>query len=177
MKIVMEAISGTLLSDGQNTALRLNLSDPEGEAAVYLAYALVTQGPEYQLLPSMLLDDWGNEIGHLALYQWIRDNTLHFPRAEVFGSTPSGAPEQYFLRDIELFTKYPTYAFSAEDAPISSGVPLQAALIPDEAAESPTPVSPPDHINGPLREARVSWWRVNPRQVELGFISVPFAPE
>lgn len=165
----MESIRGTVIQEGAKNALRL--SEADATATVYLSYALVTQGPAWQILPSLLLDDWGNRIDGPALYDWVRENGLRFPRAEVFGYSPSGESVQYFLRDLELFEKYPVYAFMAEDAPPSSGVLLQAVLIPDEGVASAVPAQPPVEYGSLLRESQVSWWRVNPNQVGLDFLT------
>jgi hypothetical protein len=168
VKIIRESVAGKLLIDGEKAALLL--SDPESEDRVYLAYALVTQGPGYQILPASLLDDWGNEIGELDLYHWIHENGLHFPRAEVFGYSPAGKNEQFFLRDLELFAKYPVYAFAEADAPVTSGLRLQAVLLPEPGAAGAQPIDLPDEVQPPLREARVSWWRVRPEQADLAFL-------
>lgn len=166
--IITQPIPGTLIVDGAQKALRLG--EPGSAERVYLAYALVTQGPEYQILPSVLLDDWGNKVGSLNLYAWIRENGLRFPRAEVFGESPAGAPGQYFLRDLELFGHYPVYAFSGADAPAATGILVRDVLVPDVAVTAPQPTEPPTEIAPPLREGHLRWWRVNPRQAGLGFI-------
>ena len=70
--IIKHAVPGTLIIDDGKAALRLGA--PEAPEQVHLAYALVTQGPELQILPALLLDDWGNEVSGLALYGWINDN-------------------------------------------------------------------------------------------------------
>jgi hypothetical protein len=172
MKIIRQPVLGKLLIDGDRAAILLN--DPTSEESgeqVYLAYALITQGPGNQILPVSLLDDWGNEIKKLELYRWIHENGMHFPRAEVFGFSPTGESEQYFLRDLELIARHPVYAFVEADDSVSSGVLLQAVLIADSEVEHAQPINPPDDISLPLREARVSWWQVNPRQVDLGFLA------
>ncbi len=166
--IITQPIPGTLLVDGEKVALRLN--EPEAAETVHLAYALVTQGPEHQILPSVMLDDWGNEVSSLKLYAWIRENGLRFPRAEVFGESPAGAPVQYFLRDLELFGRFPVYAFREADAPAASGVLVRDVLVPDDATDAPQPTEPPENIPPPLRDGHLRWWRVNPRQAGLGFI-------
>ncbi len=140
------------------------------EPAVYLAFALVTQGIAAQLLPAVLLDDWGNEIKGLGLYDWVRENGLHFPRAEVFGQTPAGETGQYFLRDMELFAPTPVYAATDKTAPIATWLPLGAVLLPDAALLAPQPAAPPDGLTGPLRLARVSWWRVPTYLDDLAFL-------
>jgi hypothetical protein len=153
--------------DGDLTALILGAAEEGG--TVDLAYALVTQGPGDQIIPSVLLDDWGNEIRDLQLYDWIRENGLQFPRAEVFGRSPAGDQVQYFLRDLELFAQYPVYAYPG-GSERAQGVPLHAVLVEDASADTPQPIHPPDEVIGPLREGQVSWWRVGPQQRELGFI-------
>lgn len=167
--IAKEPVQGKLLTDGGKAALRITATD-EG-SPVYLSYALVTQGPGHHLLPSVLLDDWGKEINQLQIYPWIREHGLRFPRAEVFGRSPNGEQQQYFLRDLELFGALPAYAFTAEDAPYSSGVLLRAALIDDESVASPQMISPPENVSDLLREAQLSWWAVNPRQSDLDFLT------
>ena len=167
MKLIKQRVAGRLLAAGGRVAVRLGGSE---EPAVYLAYALVTQGIAAQILPALLLDDWGNEIKGLRLYDWVRENGLHFPRAEVFGLTPAGAASQYFLRDMELFAPTPVYAATDKAAPIQTWLPVQAVLLPDVAALAPEPATPPDDMHGPLRVACVSWWRVPTYLDDLAFI-------
>ncbi len=161
-------MQGSILIDGSKAALRLDAG--ESASPIFLSYALVTQGPGHHVLPSVVLDDWGKEIGQLQIYPWLRENGLRFPRAEVFGRSPNGESRQYFVRDLELFGASPVYAFAAEDAPDASGVLVQAVLIDDETAAAPRPATPPDGVSGLLREAQVTWWVVNPRQADLDFL-------
>lgn len=165
--VVKEPIQGRLIIDGEKVALWL---EPNSDALVYLAYALVTQGPGYHILPSVILDDWGNEIGQSGLYPWINDNGLRFPRAEVFGEDLTGSSVQYFLRDLELFAKYPVYVFDTDDSPNSSGKLLNTVLIPDESVQLPQNIEPADTITGLLSKANASWWRVPIQQSSLDFL-------
>lgn len=158
--IIKELVYGKLVGEEDGPVLRLDAE--EAGHHVYLAYALVTQGPGHHVLPSVLLDDWGNEIEQLRLYDWIKENGMRFPRAEVFGKTPSGQSVQYFLRDLELFGKYPVYVFAADDAPDSSGTLLPTIVIVEEDADSPEPGGPPDWVSGRLRSAQVEWRRAGP---------------
>jgi hypothetical protein len=168
VKIVRQPITGIVLVDGEKAALRIDRE--ESSAIVYLTYALVTQGPEYQIIPSVLLDDWGNEITGLKIYEWIRENGQSFTRAEVFGFSPSGAEVQYFLRDIELFGRYPAYVLSGEGDSIVAGTLLRAVLIPDHRTGFAEKIPVPEEVEAPLREAQVEWWRVGPQQNDLEFI-------
>lgn len=158
--IVKEAVNGKLVSFGDGLALRLH--NPDDADTVYLAYALVTQGPELQVLPSVLLDDWGTEISGLQIYRWIEEHGLRFPRAEIFGKDTSGNSVQYFLRDLEMFGKYPAYAFWGESAPDDSGRQLDSILIVRDGITNPEQTNPPDGISAPLRRAKVNWWAVGP---------------
>lgn len=167
--IIKEAIKGSVIVNGDQAAIRL--TSPESEDVIYLAYALVTQGPEYQILPSVLVDDWGNEIDGMRLYDWVKENGLHFPRAEVFGVTPNGAKAQYFLRDLELFTKFPVYAFAGADADDSSGIAVQAILVPDASVATHEVCDPLNEISPMLARGQLAWWRVNPQTDGLEFLT------
>lgn len=156
--IIKEPFNGELVSFEGGLALRIGQS--ENPQTIYLAYALVTQGPELQILPSVLLDDWGSEISGLRLYQWIDENGLQFPRAEVFGKNTNGLPVQYFLRDLELFGKYPVYAFTAADAPDDSGQLVESILVVSDMTTEPLPTQPLDGISHLLRRGKVDWWLV-----------------
>lgn len=166
--IVREELKGSLVVDGDKVAIRLGAADSLD--VVYLSYALVTQGPAYRIIPSVLLDDWGNEIGGLQLYRWINENGLKFPRAEVFGIDPSGDQVQFFLRDLELFAKHSVYAYADREAPVGSGIEVQAVLVADDLAISPENISALTETSPLLGQAQVTWWRVNPRQDTLEFL-------
>ena len=168
MKIIAQRVPGVLIVDGDFVALLLGEKE---DGDVFLTYALATMGTEHHILPSILLDDWGSEIKHLELYRWFRENGMHFPRAEVFGETPQGVATQYFLRDLELYGRYPTYAAPERVTPAAERLSLNAVLIPDAAANKPIPTDVPDNIAPPLREARVSWWRVPHMPADLNFIT------
>lgn len=165
--IITEPVRGNLVTEGDKAAIRL---EPDGDSVVYLAYALVTQGPGYHILPSVVLDDWGNEIGNVDLYRWISENGLRFPRAELFGEDPEGVAVQYFLRDIELLAKYPVYAFESADAPAPSGQLLQAVLVPAEGEQTPARIQPSAAEHGLLAQADIAWWRVGAQDSSLDFV-------
>lgn len=167
--IIKEEIKGSIIVNGDIAAIRL--APPESKDVVYVAYALFTQGPEYQILPSVLVDDWGNEIAGMQLYDWIKENGLQFPRAEVFGVTPSGGRVQYFLRDLELFEKFPVYAFSDADADDASGIAVQAILVPDETVSTYEACSPLEGLSPMLARGQLAWWCVNPQINSLEFLS------
>lgn len=168
MNIIKHRIPGQIIVDGERAALIIH--EPETEDEVYLSYALYTMGVETHILPALALDDWGNEIKGLRLYNWIRQYGNQFPRAEVFGKSPDGKESQFFLRDLELFSRFPLYAFPDKESSISDGVLIDAVLILDNIGTDPRLASPPDSVKFPLREARVTWWNVPGLPENLNFL-------
>jgi hypothetical protein len=159
MKFIKQPVVGTLLVAGERAALCLAEGD---EPVVYLAFALTTQGIAAQIIPSVLLDDWGKEIKGPALYEWVQEHGLRFPRAELFGYSPDGQAIQYFLRDMELFAPLVAYAAVDKALPIEQWSRLTEGLVPALDVIAPEPSDVPDGVTGPLREARLGWWRVAP---------------
>lgn len=174
MKFIKQRMAATLLADGPWVALRLHEEGPE-EEAVYLAFALTTQGIAAQIVPAVLLDDWGKEIKGLALYDWVQEHGWRFPRAELFGVSPHGEAVQYFLRDMELLAPWVVYAAADKSQPIGGWWLVQAVLIPDETLFAPESAGAPAGLTGPLKGARVSWWRVPPDTTDLSFLEPPEA--
>ena len=166
MKAVRQGVRGSLLTDNGRTALLLKDAWPAAETAdtIYLRYAFVTQGVESHILPAFVLDDWGKEIKSLELYEWVRAYGDQFPRAEVFGFDVSGKTTQVFLRELDLVSKLPCYAYPTKETPLADGALVEAILLPDvEVSAAQKTKRPPATEVGPvLRSARVSWWRVNP---------------
>ena len=172
MKFIKQRMAATLLADGSWVALRLHEAGPE-EEAVYLAFALTTQGIAAQIVPAVLLDDWGKEIKGLALYDWVQEHGWRFPRAELFGVTPYGEEIQYFLRDMELLAPWVVYGAADKSLPIGDWLPVQAVLLPDEALFAPEPAEPPADLPGPLTAAAVTWCHVPPDTTGLSFLEPP----
>ena len=161
------------MTDNGRTALLLKDGRPAVETAdvLYLRYAFVTQGVESHILPAFVLDDWGKEIKWLELYEWVREYGDQFPRAEVFGFDLSGKTTQVFLRELDLVSKLPCYAYPAKETPLAAGSLVEAILLPDpgvttvEKAKRP----PATEVGQPLRSARVSWWRATPSLTSFDF--------
>ncbi|MFO7661951.1 MAG: hypothetical protein R6X18_05095 [Chloroflexota bacterium] len=166
--MIKQRVPGVLIADGELTALMLG--HEQSPQSVDLAFALVTQGVESHILPSLLLDDWGNEIKELKLYQWIHENGDRFPRAEVFGMDPAGNAIQYFLRDIDLVARFPVYALLSEDSSGTSALPLRAILLEEAGLVSPQSAEPPPGTSFPLRKGQVEWWKVGGSSKGLDFI-------
>ncbi len=162
MRAVRQRVAGELLVQGRKRALFLEQLQPPAEAEnlLYLRYALVTRGPGDHIFPAFILDDWGKERGSLQLYEWVRENGERFPRAEIFGFEADGRDTQAFLREMELYARYPCYAYAAADLPVTEGQLLSAVLLPEAGVSAPQRTEPPPNITLPLRAARVTWWRV-----------------
>lgn len=162
MRAVRQRVGGELLLQDKKNALILRQLKPprEAENLVYLRYALVTRGPGDHIFPAYVLDDWGKERGSLRLYEWVRENGDHFPRAEIFGFEQDGRETQAFLRGMELYARYPCYAYNAADLPVTEGHLLSAILVPDAAAAKPKRIKRPADLKLPLSAARVTWWSI-----------------
>jgi hypothetical protein len=156
MAAIRQQINGKLIVVGDQAVLWLdNHSKP-----VFLRYALIVRESEVEIFPESLLDDWGHEIKSLDLYDWIQENGFHFPRAEIFGFDKMGKRRQFFLRELDLMARYPCYAFESSHTPITKGVLVRANLIPNRHISQPKPIKCPPEIEGPMRNALVSWWHV-----------------
>lgn len=169
MKVIAEAINGVVVGDGNLHAVRL-LADGDNSHQIYLTYALVTLGPEEHVFPCSVLDDWGTQIRGLPAYGWMRDNGNHFPRAEIFAIGIDGEERQHFLREFELYARYPVYALASRESPITDAVPIRAMLIVADDVAEPVRTKRPAGVSGPLARARVSWWLVPRNQQELSFL-------
>jgi hypothetical protein len=156
----MGAIKQRVLAKLMKSGDRVILLMDEKTDPVYLAYALVERETDVEIFPESLLDDWGHEISSLNLYDWIQENGLQFPRAEVFGSDKTGIRKQCFLRELDLVIRYPCYVYNSKSAPLNEGRRLEAILIPDQKLIEPKRIKPPDVIPKPMLNADVSWWRV-----------------
>lgn len=165
MKAVKQRVQGQLLAMNGRYALLLHDTHPEPEAPqlVYLRFAFVTVGVEEHFFPAFLLDDWGNEIKSLELYNWVDEFAVQFPRAELFGFDESGQETQLFLRELEPYGLLPCYAYPAADTAVSDGVLVEAIMLPDEGVTEPVKIKRPSEVKRPLRRARVQWWRVAPK--------------
>jgi hypothetical protein len=156
MAPIWQQINGKLIFVGDQAVLWLdNQSKP-----VFLRYALRVRETEVEIFPESLLDDWGHEIKSLDLYDWIQENGFQFPRAEIFGFDRMGKRRQFFLRELDLMARYPCYAFESSQTPITKGVLVRANLIPNRHINQPKPIKRPPEIEGPMRNALVSWWHV-----------------
>jgi hypothetical protein len=165
MKLLQQRVSGVLHWVGERAALVWD----ETAGPVYLRFLLPEIEREEGIFPALLLDDWGQEIKSLELYEWVRENGVNFPRAEIFGIDRNGQAAQVFLRELELFGKYPCYAYEDKAAPVTAGVQVVAIVLADKETVEPERIKRPAGVTGPLRYARVSWWQANPEVTDWGF--------
>jgi hypothetical protein len=147
---------------GPDHALILRMLRPEPEAPdpLYLRFPFITRGPEDHIFPALVMDDWGNEIRSLRLYEWVRENGDRFPRGEIFGFEQDGRDTQVFLREMEIHARLPCYAYTNDSDPVTEGLLLQAILLEDEGTTEPTRIKRPADLRLPLSAARVSWWHI-----------------
>ena len=156
MEPLTQPVHGTLYQQGETTGLLLE----EAPARFFLRFAFVVQGTERLIFPALVLDDWGRERSSLSLYRWVFQEGQRFPRAEVFGFTKSGRETQIFLRDLEIFFKYPCYVYPGPTTPLGAGLRLNVVFIPtEEKTVSPEISEVPEEVSWPLRHAAVSWRR------------------
>ena len=164
MKAAKQHIHGKLITENGRSALLLLDAEPtsQTENSLYLCYALVVRGSNAPVLPAILLDDWGQEIRGLQIYEFLRDHGDEFPRAEIFGFDIDGSETQLFVRSLELYSRLPVYVFTEVAAPLADGVLLQAILLPDAETDRVVRVEKGKDSGAkrPLRSAQVSWWRV-----------------
>lgn len=170
MKVITETIAGLIIQDDGVSAVWL-AEDAEDGPKVHLAYALVTLGPEEHVFPCVVLDDWGKEMKGLQVYEWMQENGNAFPRAEIFAVGRAGDERQQFLREFELYARYPVYALPSLQSPITDAVRIRAIVMTDDSVDEPTRTERPVEVSGPLARARLSWWRVPSSYRGLGFLA------
>ena len=154
MKAIKQKVNAVIVEDAQGSLVWDEAADP-----IYLRYAFVTLGPEEHILPSLLLDDWGNEIKGLALYEWVEENGLYFPRAEMFGFRPSGPKMQLFLRELDLVLKYRCYAYPTAETPLADGRLIESIYLLDNSVVEPTPTKRPLDVPRLLSKSAVRWFK------------------
>ena len=159
MADLKKSIRGNVHKDDGKALLVMD----ETAARSYFAFALLERRTEREIFPESLLDDWGHEIKSLALYGWIQENGLHFPRAELFGYDREGSSIQCFLRDLDLMTKYPCYVFGERKQALSEGIRVVAIGMPDPTLTQPERVKKLTEIEIPMSNANVFWWRIDPK--------------
>jgi hypothetical protein len=159
MSIVLQKVRGELIPSGSRWALLLD--DTVSELFLSFAY-LILESTE-MILPELILDDWGKEISTLRLYEWVKENGLHFPRAEIFGFDPIGNPQQYFLRELDLMSRYACFAFRERGSGPDTGLLIEAVLILNDNVFEPRKMEIPSEIGVPLRNIEASWWQIPPQ--------------
>ena len=124
----------------------------------YFAFGLSPKGIDEDFYPESLLDDWGHEITGLNLFTWIQKNGSDFPRAELFGFSGNGNSRQYFLRELELWSKYPCLVSSNPIKKPTDGKKLDIVVLLDDKCKSTRQIESIPNIDFPFNKANVSWW-------------------
>jgi hypothetical protein len=174
MKIARFHVPGRVLSEGESTAVVFDPAPTDDSARVSLVLALVTLGVEEQLFPASLLDDWGNEVKGRAIYSWIAERGISFPRAEIFGTALNGEERQQFLREFDLEATLPCYLVP-DEVDLAQLVPVRAIVVEGGVAQPVRLEAAPETLSAGLRQARVEWWQVPDGLSELSFLSAPGA--
>jgi hypothetical protein len=158
--MIAEEMQGQLLAADEGAALLLDSS----ANALYLRYAFVERGSEQHIFPESVLDDWGHEIKSLSLYDWVFENGLHFPRAEMFGFVAEGSRRQRFLRELDLTGGLVCYVYQRPSSSLAEGSIIEAVLVADARFDQPRRIVRPEIVAPPLAYARVAWWSLNTDQ-------------
>lgn len=156
MNAIKQKVFGHFIVDKHYAVLWLG-EDDGMTPAVYLRYGLTLRGIETSIFPAFALDDWGQERKKLELYKWLRNEGDRFPRSEVFGFDENGKEVQHFLREIELYWKYPTYAYKTKSEPIPDGTLLTHIIVTNDAVNGVVKMEDKPPVKAPLRRARVVW--------------------
>lgn len=153
MKAIKQKVNGYILAGSEGVMVLDDTAAP-----IYLSYAFVTLGPEDHILPAFLLDDWGSEKKGLSLYSWVEKNGLYFPRAEIFGFTPTGTKTQIFLRELDLVLKYRCYAYPTAETLQEDGRLIEKIFLPDNSLTEPIPAKRPANAPRLLSKSAVQWF-------------------
>lgn len=166
MNLPAKKIVGRLLTHPQNggTAVVIPESPPAEAAPLFLRFALVLQGVEWPLLPAFVLDDWGRERRKLSQLTWIYENGDFFPRAEIFGyvkKPQEGWVEtQEFVRDLELMSRWPVFAYANKTDPPDSGIRIRYMGLENEKGTEMVKTKRPERFAMPFTRASLQWFDV-----------------
>ncbi len=164
MRSIRQKIFGKLLLDQGDPALWLAEEGASHAALVaeplYLRYAVTIRGPESLVFPALVLDDYGNEIRKLKLYAWVRKEGDYHPRSDLFGFDLAGNETQNFVRELEIYFKYPLFVYASLEAPLQAGVRVSKVLLLNDSVGEREKGFRPKTVKTPLRHAAVEWWQL-----------------
>ena len=164
MRSIRQRVFGKLLTEDATTALWL-ADDVEPVNGIapdqqYLRYALTIRGSESLVFPALILDDYGNRVRKLKLYEWLRTQGDYHPRSEVFGYEQSGKETQHFVRELEIYFKYPVFVYPDLETPLQKGVQLSKIVLLNNNIARAEKTERPAETKSPLRRAAVEWWHM-----------------
>lgn len=166
LKLPAKRVYGRLLTqpDSPNTIAVLNPENIEPEIEIFLRFAFILQGVEWPVMPAFVLDDWGRERRGLALFEWVFKNGDYFPRAEIFGywlRPGKGWEEtQVFVRDLELMSRWPVYAYVDKDALPEAGLRVRQIALEKSDLGEVRRIDRPADFEMPFTRAAVGWLAV-----------------
>ncbi len=153
MAVPLQVVSGQTVIDNQRAML---LMDKSGE--VFLRFALIELNSGAHVFPESILDDWGKEIKNFQIYQWLGENGIYFPRAELFGYGPDDKPLQRFIRELDLTRRFPCYVYQDRNDPLSGGIIISDGIMAASGLPGPNLISTPANLSELLRNAAIRWW-------------------
>jgi len=153
MAVPFEVIYGRLVVVNQGALLLLDQTQK-----LYLRFALTELNSGGHVFPESILDDWGKEIKNLAIYDWLRENAIHFPRAELFGCHPDEIPVQRFLRELDLTRGHVCYVYRTTTDPLKNGFVVSDVVLPEEGAVEPRIILAPNKFGAIMQAAELRWW-------------------
>ena len=153
MAVPSKVVHSRIIVVGQRVLLILDQSQE-----IYLRFALTELNSGEHVFPESILDDWGKEIKNISIYRWLRDNGIHFPRAELFGYYLDDIPVQRFLRELDLTRNYACYAYTSITHPLKYGIVVSDVVVSTRGVSEPRSTSAPEHLGHLMKEADVRWW-------------------
>lgn len=130
---------------------------------LFVRFGFVIQGIERPFMPAFVMDDWGNEVKKLSIFDWLFKDGDQYPRSEVFGyeETFEGPwfETQRFVREFELGARYPTFAVSDRAGfPLPEDV-VKGIVVIDPAVETVERIKVPVDWPMPLKRTKAPVWR------------------
>jgi hypothetical protein len=83
---------------------------------VFVRYGLVRMVDGVTMLPTLVIDEKGNQITGYRLFSWLEEFGYLEPRADASCLTLAGEEEYCFARDLDLWRAPEAFAFAAERA-------------------------------------------------------------
>lgn len=142
---------------------------PPSQKTLFMRFCFVIQGIERPFMPAFVMDDWGNEVKKLSLFEWLYKDGDQYPRSEVFGFEAGHdgewAETQRFVREFELGAKFPTFvAAGRADFPKKEDR-IRGILFVNSDANVVQRIKAPTRWPMPLKRTNLPVWEVPPSRL------------